>query len=195
MENLLDALRKADKICNQANVHMEKISQGETQISNLEASKEEIKNKWIKRAIIGGILFFVWLIVIIVCYQKYKEEIAAVDAQIARIRRQNELEYQKAQEIYDNNYSDLSFLPSDYWYPLATNYLVQAIELERVKTLGEALNIFDAQLHRWRVEQANSNLLVQQQMQTRHLNSIRKTSKINAVANVTNATVNIISKL
>lgn len=195
MDNLLEALRKADKICNQANVYMEKISQGENQISNLEASKETIKNKWIKRTIICGLLFFVWLIVIIVCYQKYKKEIAEVDAQIARIRRQNELEYQKAQEIYDNNYSDLAFLPSEYWYPLATNYLVQAIELKRVNTLGEALNIFDAQLHRWRVEQANAGILAQQQMQTRHLSSIRKTSKINAVANVTNATVNIISKL
>lgn len=121
MDNLLEALKKADKICNQANVHMEKVSQGENQISNLEASKEAVKNKWIKRAIIGGLLFFVWLIVIIVCYQKYKEEIAEIDAQIAGIRRQNELEYQKAQEIYENNYNDLSFLPSDYWYPLATN--------------------------------------------------------------------------
>ena len=195
MDNLLEALKKADKICNQANVHMEKVSQGENQISNLEASKEAVKNKWIKRAIIGGLLFFVWLIVIIVCYQKYKEEIAEIDAQIAGIRRQNELEYQKAQEIYESNYSDLSFLPSDYWYPLATNYLVQAIELGRVTTLGEALNLFDAQLHRWRVEQANTNLLAQQQMQTRHLSSIRKSSKINAIANVTNATVNIMRKL
>ena len=38
MDNLLESLRKADKICNQANVHMEKVSQGEAQISNLEAS-------------------------------------------------------------------------------------------------------------------------------------------------------------
>ncbi len=195
MENLLEALRKADKICSQANVYMEKISQGEVQINNLEASKEEIKKKWIKRAIICGILFFVWLVVIIVCYVKYKNEIEAVDAQIARIQKQNELEYKKAQEIYDKNYSDLSFLPSGYWYPLATNYLIQAIELERVSTLGEALNIFDTQLHRWKVEQANSDLLAQQQMQTRHLSSIRKSSKINAIANVTNATVNIIKKL
>jgi hypothetical protein len=78
---------------------------------------------------------------------------------------------------------------------MATSYLVKAIASKRVDNLGDALDRFDAQLHRWKVEEANANLLAQQQAQTAHLKSISTSSKVNAAANVANTVFNIASRL
>ena len=51
--------------------------------------------------------------------------------------------------------------------------------------------MFDEQLHRWKVEEANTSIVAQQQAQTEALKGIRKSSAINAAANVANAAANI----
>lgn len=125
----------------------------------------------------------------------YRAEKTALEAQISSLQKKAQQERDTAQQIFEENYEMLSFLPDDYWYPLATSYLIKAIASKRVGTLGEALDRFDAQLHRWKVEEANAALLAQQQAQTEHLKSIRTSSKVSAAANVTNTIFNIASRL
>lgn len=77
---------------------------------------------------------------------------------------------------------------------MATEYLIKVVAAGRADSLKEALNLFDAQLHRWRVEEAN-NAILAQQLQTAHLASIRTSSKISAAANVTNTLLNFANSL
>lgn len=93
------------------------------------------------------------------------------------------------------NLEQVRFLPADYWYPMATEYLIKVVAAHRADSLKEALDLFDAQLHRWRVEEANNAILAQQQLQTAHLASIRTSSKISAAANVTNTLLNFANSL
>ena len=218
MENLLDALQNADRICKQANVHLEKSAQIEQEIAALPAVLKRAKTKGI---VIGVACWFVFSLVgaILNCVPAiggflksvcsfagigigvylgmniYKKAKAEADEKLNQITKQMESEQAKAQQIFDANYDAPSFLHDDYWYPMATSYLIKAIASKRVATLGDALDRFDAQLHRWKVEEANAQLLAQQQAQAAYLKSIDKTSKVNAAANVANAFVNIANKL
>lgn len=93
--------------------------------------------------------------------------------------------------ILENNSTALMIIPSDYWYPLATNYIYKVIQTGRATTINQALQMFDEQLHRWKVEEANAEIVNQQQAQTNALKGIRRSSAINAAANVANAAANI----
>ena len=200
METLLNALQNADRICGQTNIHFEKAAEMNQQIEILTAKIKKAKKKWIG---IGFGLWFVcgcigaiWALLgimggVVVGIGGYRNEKASLEAQISNLRNKAQKERNAAQQIFEENYEALSFLPDDYWYPLATSYLIKAIASKRVETLGDALDRFDAQLHRWKVEEANANMLAQQQAQTAHLKSIRTSSKVNATANVVNAAANI----
>ena len=211
MENLLNALQNADRISRQTNAHYEKANETEQQLETLAAKSKKAKKKWI------GIGVGLWVIVntvsgaipplaaimnigaiiagIYLGVTGYRKEKSSLEAKISSIQGQAQKERDAAQQIFDANYEALSFLPDDYWYPLATSYLVKAIASQRVMTLGDALDRFDAQLHRWKVEESNANLLAQQQAQTVHLKSISVSNKVNAAANVANAVFNIASRL
>ena len=211
MENLLNALKNADRICRQTNTHFEKANEIEQQLESLAAKRKKAKRKWI------GIGVGLWVIVntlsgaipslaailnigaiiggIYLGITGYRKEKDSLEMKISNIQGQAQKERDAAQQIFDANYDALSFLPDDYWYPLATSYLVKAIASQRVTTLGDALDRFDAQLHRWQVEESNANLLAQQQAQTVHLKSISVSNKVNAVANVANAVFNIASRM
>ena len=132
---------------------------------------------------------------IILGYSIYKKGQGEFKAESAKRQKAIEKEKAAAQQIFDNNVNDLTFLPVDYWYPLATEYLVKVVQADRANTLAEALTMFDEQLHRWKIEEANAEIVAQQKAQTANLNSIRKSSKVSAIANTANAIVNISSKL
>ena len=218
METLLTTLQNADRICKQANVHLEKAAEIEQPLAALTARLSKAKAKWIILGVViwtlsgtlssmligipflGKILQLAISLVsiaagVFIGINGYKNEKTSLQAKISSIQHTAQQERDAANQIFEANYEALSFLPDDYWYPLATTYLIKAIASGRVHSLGEALDRFDAQLHRWKVEEANNNLLVQQQAQTAHLKSIRTSSKVNAAANVANAVFNIASRL
>ena len=98
---------------------------------------------------------------------------------------------EKGNQIIENNISSLSILPDDYWYPLATNYIYKIVKQGRADSINQALQMYDEQLHRWKVEEANAAILSEQQSQSESLRGIRKSSAINAAANVVSATANV----
>lgn len=125
----------------------------------------------------------------------YKKEQESVNSEIAKLQAQIEKEKGYAQQIFDDHVEELAFLPVDYWYPMATEYLMKVIQAKRANTLGEAIDKFEEQLHRWKIEEANAQMIAQQQQQTAHLASIKTSSKISAAANVTNTIFNIASRI
>ena len=108
----------------------------------------------------------------------------------ASVNRASEAE-EEGRRIFSENADALSVVPEDYRYPMATNYLYKVIQGERAESMSQALQMYDEQLHRWRIEEANAEMIAQQQAQTRALKGIRKSSAINAAANVANAAANI----
>ncbi len=198
MENLLQQLHQADRICSKANVFFEK----EADFQAASAAKQKRLKKSTIWLIIGSYLFLACLegplgsipslivgipVVIFACW-KYR---TLVKAKINTLNAQAVEADHAGIKILEDNYEDLKFLPDDYWYPLATGYLVKIISTRRADSLKEALDMFDAQLHRWKVEEANAEMVAQQQAQTAHLKSIRTSSKINAFANVMNTMNNM----
>ena len=82
-------------------------------------------------------------------------------------------------------------IPSEYWYPQATDYLYRMVSTNRADSINQALQMFDEQKHSWNVEQANNEMIQQQRQQTNSLASIKTSSKISAAANVVNALSNL----
>lgn len=94
------------------------------------------------------------------------------------IKQENE-----GKRILIENSEILSFLPSDYWYPMATEYLIKVVNAKRVQSLSEALDMYDLYYHRWKVENTNVKMLENQQSQMNYLNAIQKENEKNATAN------------
>lgn len=126
-----------------------------------------------------------------IAYGKYKAEKKAAEVKMNKLLKQSEAEVHAAQEIFDEHAAEMDFLPVDYWYPMATSYLIKILKTGRVHSLAEALDKYDDQLHRWKLEEANAQLVAQQEQQTAYLASIKRSSNISAAANVTNTVFNI----
>ncbi len=220
MNELLQQLKAADRVCQSANEHYVKADQMESQISEVNGKIKKAKIKWIAIGLIawwffGGIISMIYtainimiiqligVILIIVgivmdvkfCRGKYIKEKEGFDSEIANIQRQVQAERNIGQQIFEDNIAAMEFLPSDYWYPMATDYLVKTVQTGRASTLAEALDKFEEQLHRWKIEEANSQMVAMQQQQTAYLSSIKTSSKVSAAANVANAFINLSSKM
>ena len=114
-----------------------------------------------------------------------------IEADLADAERIADAEDTKGTEILESNGSVLSVIPSEYWYPKATNYILRVIQTGRADSINQALVMFDEQNHRWKVEDANASIVAQQTEQTKALKGIRKSSAVSAGANVVSAVSNI----
>ncbi|MBQ2715871.1 MAG: hypothetical protein IJF21_03630 [Clostridia bacterium] len=52
-----------------------------------------------------------------------------------------------------DNHHVVEFLPASYRNPQATSYMLLAVSNGRADTLKEAINLYEEQLHRWKLEQ------------------------------------------
>lgn len=214
MNTLLENLRNADRICKQAHTHYTQITKLEQRESYLADSLKKARTKW---TIIGVVIWVIGSSIgsafkgipvlgmilpvifgfgfIYLGYRfgstGYKKEKDSADQETMQLQSQINKEQSLAQQIFDSHQEELAFLPTDYWYPLATEYLVKVVQARRADTLGEAIDKFEEQLHRWKIQEANAQMVAQQQQQTAHLASIKTSSRISAAANVTNTIFNI----
>lgn len=76
-------------------------------------------------------------------------------------------------EIAQINETTLEIIPPQYRYPSAMNYIEELFLNERATTVPEALDKFEEQLHRWRVEQGLSQTLEAISLQTKALKNIQ----------------------
>lgn len=103
--------------------------------------------------------------------------------------------YAEGNSIMQVNINEISFIPADYRYPLAVNYLVQCFRDSRAETMNEALSMFDEQLHRWKMENAQQQMIEQQNAQLRQLGGIRRDIKVNTAVNVAHGVFDVLSRL
>lgn len=215
MNELLNNMTAANDICQIANAHYRRADQLEQQIGQTAAALKKAKVKW---ALIGlgvyllvgmlasqvirgslataGLLCFLIIVLPIwVGTRGYKKEKSSVQAAIDGLRTAIQNEQAAARQVFEDNADKLSFLPADYRYPLAIEYMTKLIQTGRAQTLGDALDRFEAQLHRWKLETNSAQMITLQQQQTAYLASIKTSSKISAIANVGNTVFNIASRL
>ena len=215
MENLMEKLQQADVVCKEANRHF---AAGAAAVEEAQLALEKFGTPKKRLLQIAGyafgaavaadglaIMFLSWLPQFLqvlpgwcaagfVVWQQLKKY-RVLQENLAAARKLQAQEQAAGEAIFARNLEKVRFLPADYWYPMATEYLIKVVAAHRADSLKEALNLFDAQLHRWRVEEANNAILAQQQLQTAHLASIRTSSKISAAANVTNTLLNFANSL
>lgn len=222
MNTLLEKLEKAHEICQNANQYLEK-SNDVQERKQLFISKFECAPLWQKLiyyaltfqifdTIISAVinLFFASVarkssfITATVCITLYILTLRLIKKFVIEpIKNKQVNKYDKeistyngnAEQIFTENAEYLEFLPVDYWYPLATEYLIKIVGSGRCTDLSEALDKFDEQLHRWKLENANAEIIAQQQIQIANLESIRRSNNVNAAANVFNAFVNLNNSL
>lgn len=219
MNTLLEKLEKADQICAEANQHFEKAAAVE-QRKEYFLSKTKGAPKWLKFlgylfpmeicyylinaliALIFGVSFemigkktfgFVVILAVIVAMYLVEKKLLTgfINKQLSKYDDEIAVYNRDAEQVFEENAQYLEFLPVEYWYPLATEYLIKIVKSGRCSTLSEALDKFDQQLHRWKVENANAEILATQQLQIANLESIKHSSRVNAAANIFNAFINI----
>ncbi len=215
MENLMEKLQQADVVCKEANRHFEAgataVEEARQALDKLGTSKKRLLRMagYALGAALGAdalaILFLGWLPQFLqalpgwcaagfVVWQQLKKY-RVLQENLAAAQKYQAAEQEAGEDVFARNLDKVRFLPADYWYPMATEYLIKVVAAGRADSLKEALNLFDAQLHRWRVEEANNAILAQQQLQTAHLASIRTSSKVSAAANVTNTLLKFANSL
>lgn len=219
MNELLQKLNTAHRICIQANEHYTAIDGLRQQINETQAKAGERKGKRILQWVCF-ILFIVvcetvvlpplksiskdlatytipvlWILYIIAFLLIRSRYRASVKEKISGFNQQIEEHNAAAQRIFDANAEQMAFLPSDYWYPIATDYLMKMLQTGRAATLSEALDKYDEQLHRWKLEDASAQVLAMQQQQAAHLANIQRNTGVSAVADVVTAAINISNSL
>lgn len=105
----------------------------------------------------------------------YNKKISNIQAEIDLLQSENQL-------IYESNSDLFSLIPEYYRYPIAITYFYQALINGRADSLKEAINLFEEQLHRWKIENYQQQLLEIQNQQKVYLEKINHNSKVAAAA-------------
>ncbi len=106
------------------------------------------------------------------------------------LRKAEEIEMQlkkkasEASEYVQQNIDTLKFIPNKYWYPIATNYLVELIETGRADTLPTAIDKLEVQIHYWNMENSMKEQLKIQQTQSDLLVGIALATTVSAISNM-----------
>ena len=106
------------------------------------------------------------------------------------LRKAEEIEMQlkkkanEASEYVQQNIDTLKFIPNKYWYPIATNYLVELIETGRADTLSTAIDKLEVQIHYWNMENSMKDQLKIQQSQADLLVGIAIATTVSAFSDI-----------
>ena len=96
-------------------------------------------------------------------------------------RKSNE---QKLQHLVNTNRNVLNTVPKEYLYPMALEYFINVLKIGRADTMKEAMNLYEDQVHKWKMESfAQASLVAQQEA-----NAI---AAFNATANLVSAAANV----
>ena len=82
---------------------------------------------------------------------------------------------------------EIQFVPANYRYLIAVQYMLEAFQNQRADTFKEAINLYEEQLHRWKLENASAQMLTLQRQQMSELNRINANTTVSAVANTVTA--------
>ena len=136
-------------------------------------------------SLIVGIAIFVGGILIIInmdksSRKKYEGQLYNVEDKIHELSEQRDLEVQKV-------LPEIQFIPENYRYSIAVQYMLDAFRNQRADTFKEAINLYEEQLHRWKLENASEQMLTLQRQQMSELNRINANTTVSAIANTITA--------
>ncbi len=80
----------------------------------------------------------------------------------------------------------VALLPPDYQYYIAANYIYSCFLNGRAFTMSEAINLYEEQVHRWKIENYQQQMVIIQQQQQATMRAIKTNTAISAGANVAN---------
>ena len=89
-------------------------------------------------------------------------------------------------QYIEKHCDDISCVPSNYFYPIAIDYFIEVLSNGRAESFKEAMNLYEEQLHRWKIEDMTKTTMIAQQQTAANSAAIRTSSAINAAANVAN---------
>lgn len=84
------------------------------------------------------------------------------------IKRSEEL-IGKIKGILHEKEEIIDIIPQKYRYPLAAKFFVEVLENGRADSMKEAMNLFEEQLHRWKMESKMEQVLKNQQAESNAL--------------------------
>jgi hypothetical protein len=79
------------------------------------------------------------------------------------IKRSGELQ-KRIEVIIHEKKEIISIIPEKYRYPLAVNFFAEVLENGRADSMKEAMNLYEEQLHRWKMENKMEQILKNQQI-------------------------------
>lgn len=110
----------------------------------------------------------------------YKQKSLILNASINSIT-------QSMVQLYNTDFKPALFIPPNYRYPLAIDYIIQCFVNGRADNLKEAVNLYEQQIHFWKVENYLEQLNQMQWQQNLALQNIEYMSKRAAYAAETSA--------
>ena len=124
---------------------------------------------WVYLAIVG-IPFAIWAVYSLktVISKKVREEdengIKECEDKLRRINEEIEATF---------DLSKIDFIPDEYHYDIAVDYMKKSVFDGRSETVKEALDRYDEQMHRWKMENMQEKILAAQQEQLKQLNDLK----------------------
>ena len=190
---LLSELLEAREVVKEAYVHYDRAD-------DLEAGAQVEKKKTKRKMIIGiiawlafwpvlqeggaiiGTLISLAYIGVLIAFIKYIRNNSKADEMTEQAAKETEV----ARSIIDRNEEKLTFLPRDYWYPAAVEYMIKVVQAGRASDRNQALAMCDEQIHRWNLEAQNEAMREEMAMQSGTLRGIDRAATASAVANLMN---------
>jgi len=79
------------------------------------------------------------------------------------VQKHDELKI-RLEDIIQEKKEIISIIPEKYRYPLAANFFAEVLENGRADSMKEAMNLYEEQLHRWKMENKMEQILKNQQI-------------------------------
>lgn len=142
-------------------------------------------NYSIKYTFIIDIFAFIVLLFVLLLIQKNSNN--RNYEMIAKLETDLNKEIEKKNKVMKNLTPVIHILPPNYRYALAADYIYNCFLNSRAYTIQEAVNLYEEQLHRWKMENTQEMMLALQRQQNSDINTMKVFTGITAAASVATA--------
>lgn len=140
-------------------------------------------------------VFVATIITFIIYYYNQESKRKRYDNLTTTANEQLSIINKRANELINQYGNVVQILPPDYQYFIAAEYIYSCFLNQRATNMAEAINLYEAQLHRWRMENYQKQLVNIQYQQQCSMEAVRRNTAIAAGASVVNAFGNLASHL
>ena len=191
IETLFDKVEIVHKVINQAtiwNVEAENLQ--------IKSNKERKEAKSIKKTIwfspligllcllINPVFALIIPIALVIHLLLPKNRLKAHIKKAEEYEKKSQEKFNSANMLVKEYAKELRIIPQKYWYPMATEFLVEVVQTGRATTLPVALDKLEEQIHRWNMEAAMQQALNLQIAQTEALRRIEINTTASVIADV-----------